>query len=167
MPPCDPQPADGLRIMAAAALPLLPALLSDPDPDVRVLATEAALGLPGEAATQALIPVLLSDPDANVCGGRRRGSRRGRHVCGHSGTACAVRQISAQSVPAVCVRCSACQTPCGLSSSLPRSVGCRALWHCTEPTARAVVQGQIALHPRAYLPFILASAPQDGLSPDW
>jgi HEAT repeat protein len=60
--------ADGLRIMAAAALPLLPALLSDPDPDVRVLATEAALGLPGEAATQALIPVLLSDPDANVCG---------------------------------------------------------------------------------------------------
>jgi HEAT repeat protein len=60
--------ADGLRIMAAAALPLLPALLADPDPDVRTLAIEAALGLPGEAATQALIPVLLSDPDANVCG---------------------------------------------------------------------------------------------------
>jgi HEAT repeat protein len=60
--------ADGLRMMSAAALPLLPALLRDPDPDVRVLATEAALGLPDEAATQALIPVLLSDPDANVCG---------------------------------------------------------------------------------------------------
>jgi HEAT repeat protein len=56
-----------LRIMAQSALPLLPALLTDADPDVRVLATEIALGLPGETATEVLIPVLLHDPHQNVC----------------------------------------------------------------------------------------------------
>jgi HEAT repeat protein len=56
-----------LRIIAPAALPLLPALLTDPDPDVRVLAAEIALGLPGETATEVLIPVLLHDPHQNVC----------------------------------------------------------------------------------------------------
>jgi HEAT repeat protein len=56
-----------LRVMAPAALPLLSALLTDSDPDVRLLATEIALGLPGEAATGALIPVLLHDPHPNVC----------------------------------------------------------------------------------------------------
>jgi HEAT repeat protein len=56
-----------LRIIAPAALPLLPALLTDADPDVRVLATEIALGLPGEIATGVLIPVLLHDTHQNVC----------------------------------------------------------------------------------------------------
>jgi HEAT repeat protein len=59
--------AGALRILAQASLPLLPALLADEDPDVRLLATDIAMGLPGETATALLIPVLRDDADENVC----------------------------------------------------------------------------------------------------
>jgi HEAT repeat protein len=77
-----------LRIIAPAALPLLPALLTDADPDVRMLATEIALGLPGETATGVLIPVLLNDPHQNVCAAAVE-------VVAEAGTAAAVPALHA------------------------------------------------------------------------
>lgn len=65
----------GLRMGAVAALqnlpqqvlPHLPALLADPDADVRIMAAEVARGLPGEKATALLGPLLAAETHPNVC----------------------------------------------------------------------------------------------------
>lgn len=58
---------DALRTMPAAIGSLLPTLLHDPDPDVRLLASDLARILPPEAATAILVAVLTEDGEANVC----------------------------------------------------------------------------------------------------
>ncbi|MCJ2035518.1 HEAT repeat domain-containing protein [Methylobacterium sp. J-068] len=57
-----------LQAMPAAALPVLPGLLSDPDPDVRLLATEVARAQPTEVASALLAHLLEGETHPNVCG---------------------------------------------------------------------------------------------------
>jgi HEAT repeat protein len=58
---------DALRAMPRAVLPVLPGLLADPDPDVRLLACDLARELPGADATSLLAAVLDGEAEANVC----------------------------------------------------------------------------------------------------
>ncbi|MCJ2016435.1 HEAT repeat domain-containing protein [Methylobacterium sp. E-065] len=57
-----------LQAMPDAALSVLPGLLSDPDPDVRLLATEIARTQPAEAANALLARLLEAETHPNVCG---------------------------------------------------------------------------------------------------
>jgi HEAT repeat protein len=58
---------DALRDMIAAVHPRLPALLRDPDPDIRILCCDLARELPSSEATDLLCRVLARDPEPNVC----------------------------------------------------------------------------------------------------
>jgi HEAT repeat protein len=58
---------DALRNMPVAVAALLPALLRDPDPDVRLLVTELARGLPAMDAGPVLCGLLESEVEVNVC----------------------------------------------------------------------------------------------------
>lgn len=58
---------DALRAMPTAASSLLPALLADRDPDVRLLACDLARGLPAAEATQFLSTLIEAEREANVC----------------------------------------------------------------------------------------------------
>jgi HEAT repeat protein len=58
---------DALRAMIGAVAPMLPALLSDPDPDVRLLACDLTRELPSAEATELLCGVLAGEAEANVC----------------------------------------------------------------------------------------------------
>ncbi len=58
---------DALRAMPAALDAHLPALLSDADADVRVLACDLARSLPGTTATALLVALLEREPEENVC----------------------------------------------------------------------------------------------------
>lgn len=57
-----------LQAMPAAAASVLPGLLSDPDPDVRLLATEIVRTQPTEAASDLLAGLLDAETHPNVCG---------------------------------------------------------------------------------------------------
>jgi HEAT repeat protein len=59
---------DALRQMIIAVRPRLPALLADPDPDIRVLCCDLVRELPAADATDLLCGVLERDPEPNVCG---------------------------------------------------------------------------------------------------
>jgi HEAT repeat protein len=58
---------DALRAIGPAVGPMLPALLRDPDPDVRVLACELARQAPAEEGAALLCERLDADPEPNVC----------------------------------------------------------------------------------------------------
>jgi HEAT repeat protein len=58
---------DALCAMPQAALARLPALLSDTDPDVRLLSCEIARHLPAHTATQLLCELLEKEMLPNVC----------------------------------------------------------------------------------------------------
>lgn len=58
---------DALRAMIGAVRPVLPALLADPDPDIRLLACDLARDLPSAEATMLMCDVLYGEPEANVC----------------------------------------------------------------------------------------------------
>jgi HEAT repeat protein len=58
---------EALQDLPGQALPYLPALLADPDPDVRLLAAEVARGLPEEEATRLLCARLSAEVHPNVC----------------------------------------------------------------------------------------------------
>ncbi len=58
---------DALRAAPQAARPELPALLEDPDADVRLLACEIVRGLPGPDAIGLLGALLEREADVNVC----------------------------------------------------------------------------------------------------
>lgn len=58
---------DALRDMIAAVRPRLPALLTDPDPDIRVLCCDLVRELPSADATELLCHLLEHDPEPNVC----------------------------------------------------------------------------------------------------
>jgi HEAT repeat protein len=59
---------DALREMMTAVRPRLPALLGDPDPDIRVLCCDLVRELAAAEATDLLCGVLERDPEPNVCG---------------------------------------------------------------------------------------------------
>ncbi len=58
---------DALRAMPMAALPLLPQLLIDPDPDVRLLTCEVVRALPPADACALLVALLDRETEVNVC----------------------------------------------------------------------------------------------------
>jgi HEAT repeat protein len=58
---------DALRDMMAAVRPRLPALLADPDPDIRVLCCDLVRELPASDATDLLCAVLERESEPNVC----------------------------------------------------------------------------------------------------
>jgi hypothetical protein len=58
---------DALRSMPDAVLPRLPALLGDPEADVRLLSCEIVRCLPSANATPLLCDLLVREPEANVC----------------------------------------------------------------------------------------------------
>ena len=58
---------DALRAAPAVARPHLPALLRDPDPDVRLLACEIVRELSSEDATALLCELLERESQVNVC----------------------------------------------------------------------------------------------------
>jgi HEAT repeat protein len=58
---------DALRAMIGAVRPVLPALLSDPDADIRLLVCDLARELPSTEATRMLCDVLSHETEANVC----------------------------------------------------------------------------------------------------
>lgn len=58
---------DALRAMIDAVRPVLPALLTDPDADVRLLACDLARELPSPDATRLLCDLLSHEQEANVC----------------------------------------------------------------------------------------------------
>lgn len=58
---------DALRALMPAAQTMLPALLADRDPDIRVLSCDLARELPSGEATRLLCEVLERDAEANVC----------------------------------------------------------------------------------------------------
>jgi len=58
---------DALRAMDGLAWTYLPALLRDPDPDVRLLACELARDQPGEEAARLLCGLLEIEREPNVC----------------------------------------------------------------------------------------------------
>jgi HEAT repeat protein len=58
---------DALRILTRATSEVLPGLLGDPDPDVRILSCELARGLSAQEATALLCDLLLTERENNVC----------------------------------------------------------------------------------------------------
>lgn len=58
---------DALRAMPKAAAAHVPALLTDADVDVRILACELVRHLPAEEATRLLGELLAREPEVNVC----------------------------------------------------------------------------------------------------
>ncbi|THD81720.1 MAG: HEAT repeat domain-containing protein [Phenylobacterium sp.] len=58
---------DALRAMPQAVAESLPGLLSDPDPDVRLLACELVREVPGAEATRLLATLLDGEAESNVC----------------------------------------------------------------------------------------------------
>lgn len=58
---------DALRAMIGAVPPSMPALLADPDADIRLLACDLARELPSADATRMLCDVLSCETEANVC----------------------------------------------------------------------------------------------------
>jgi HEAT repeat protein len=58
---------DALRVTPGASRARLPALLSDADPDVRLLACELGRDLPSDEATRLLSALLDREGEANVC----------------------------------------------------------------------------------------------------
>ncbi len=58
---------DALKAMPDAARDHLPALLADPDADVRILACELARAVPGAQAAGLLAATIEAEPDVNVC----------------------------------------------------------------------------------------------------
>jgi HEAT repeat protein len=58
---------DALKAMPQAIGPALPALLADPDADVRLLACDLVRELPAEDATLLLAGLLEREPEVNVC----------------------------------------------------------------------------------------------------
>jgi len=58
---------DALRMMPAAVRQLLPELLNDRDPDVRILSCELTRTLPSDEATNLLCAVLAGERQVNVC----------------------------------------------------------------------------------------------------
>jgi HEAT repeat protein len=58
---------DALRAMMGAVRPVLPALLADPDADVRLLTCDLARELPAADATRVLCDVLAHETEPNVC----------------------------------------------------------------------------------------------------
>ena len=58
---------DALISIPQAAASHLPALLSDTDPDVRLLSCEIVRALPSDDATRLLVEVLKNDAAVNVC----------------------------------------------------------------------------------------------------
>jgi len=58
---------DALKAMPDAARDHLPALLADPDADVRILACELARAVPGAQAAGLLAGLIAAEPDVNVC----------------------------------------------------------------------------------------------------
>jgi HEAT repeat protein len=58
---------DALRAMIDVVRPVLPALLNDPDSDIRVLSCDLARDLPSPEATRLLCGVLAREPEVNVC----------------------------------------------------------------------------------------------------
>ena len=57
-----------LKLNHESGLELLPQLLKDADPDVRVLSCELARSLPSEEATRHLCAMLTDEQEINVCG---------------------------------------------------------------------------------------------------
>jgi HEAT repeat protein len=58
---------EALQALPEAILPFMPALLSDSDTDVRILATELARNMPAEEASRVLCRVLENEAHPNVC----------------------------------------------------------------------------------------------------
>lgn len=58
---------DALKSVPAVLASAMPALLSDSDPDVRVLACDLARELPSTEATVLMVQVLDGEPELNVC----------------------------------------------------------------------------------------------------
>ena len=58
---------DALRAMPLAARPYISDLLADPDPDVRILACDAARGTSDAAMTARLASLLATETEPNVC----------------------------------------------------------------------------------------------------
>jgi hypothetical protein len=58
---------DALRAMIGVVRPMLPALLADPDADVRLLTCDLARELSASDATQLLCDVLARETEPNVC----------------------------------------------------------------------------------------------------
>jgi HEAT repeat protein len=58
---------EALRILVLSVSGLLTRLLSDPDPDVRILSCELARGLPSHDATRSLCALLAGEQEVNVC----------------------------------------------------------------------------------------------------
>lgn len=58
---------DAMRQMIAAVRPRLPALLTDPDPDVRILCCDLVREISSSEGTELLRAVLERDPEPNVC----------------------------------------------------------------------------------------------------
>ncbi|ACA16515.1 PBS lyase heat domain protein repeat-containing protein [Methylobacterium sp. 4-46] len=79
---------EALQDMPAAVLPLLPDLLADPDPDVRLLAAGVARAQPPETATRLLAGLLDGETHPNVCGAAVE-------VLAETGTALAVPALRA------------------------------------------------------------------------
>lgn len=59
---------DALQAMPNATAPFMASLLSDPDSDVRILATELVRNMPIDAATSLLASLLEHETHPNVCG---------------------------------------------------------------------------------------------------
>ncbi|MGY2048174.1 HEAT repeat domain-containing protein [Methylobacterium sp. JK268] len=59
---------EALQEMPDSVRPLLPALLADPDPDLRLLAAGIARTQPPGTATALLVRLLAAEPHPNVCG---------------------------------------------------------------------------------------------------
>jgi HEAT repeat protein len=58
---------DSLRVMIEAVRPYLPMLLTDPDPDVRILVCDLVRDVPSPEATHLLCGVLERETELNVC----------------------------------------------------------------------------------------------------
>lgn len=58
---------DALKAMPAAARECLPALLEDPDPDIRILACELARVFPDARTAALLARLLAAEAEVNVC----------------------------------------------------------------------------------------------------
>jgi HEAT repeat protein len=58
---------DALRAMIDVTRPVLPALLADPDADIRLLTCDLTRELPAAEATRLLCDVLSRETEANVC----------------------------------------------------------------------------------------------------
>jgi HEAT repeat protein len=59
---------EALKNLEPAALPVVDALLDEPDPDVRILAIEVTRAWPARLAAPRLRRVIEDDPHLNVCG---------------------------------------------------------------------------------------------------